>query len=361
MEITVITDIPSPYQVELFDAIAGKTGGLRVLYVRRDDPARWWSSQSLRHHSVFLDDLSEDGEREIVEREGLLVFSFYGHRRVDLMMRRRRNNGKPWCFWGERLGFRHSGPLGRFYRRWKLRTLHRAKVPIWGIGEWAIESYAKEFGDERPYFNVPYFSDLERFATAAQRKDGLQQNCRRVFLYSGSFSERKGVDLLAKVFARVLIDQPESELWLLGDGLLRSQLEEVLSGVTGQVRFLGFKDWGELPDIYAQADILCVPSRHDGWALVVPEGLASGLPVISTDRTGAALDLIEDRENGWIVEAGSETSLEQAVREAVSFDLSRLEEMKRAAVFRANRHNLEKGAERFLAAARESLASGKRQ
>jgi glycosyltransferase involved in cell wall biosynthesis len=63
------------------------------------------------------------------------------------------------------------------------------------------------------------------------------------------------------------------------------------------------------------ADVLCVPSRYDGWGLVVPEGLASGLPVIATDRMGAALEFVENGRNGWLIPAGDGSAV-NAMREA---------------------------------------------
>ena len=44
--------------------------------------------------------------------------------------------------------------------------------------------------------------------------------------------------------------------------------------VADRVQFTGFRDWEDLPAEYGKADVLCVPSLHDGWGLVVPEGLA---------------------------------------------------------------------------------------
>ena len=64
--------------------------------------------------------------------------------------------------------------------------------------------------------------------------------------------------------------------------------------------------------IGAKVAVLCVPSRYDGWGLVVPEGLASGLPTIATGRTGAALDLITTGANGWVVEANQALADEPA-------------------------------------------------
>jgi glycosyltransferase involved in cell wall biosynthesis len=96
---------------------------------------------------------------------------------------------------------------------------------------------------------------------------------------------------------------------------LRDQLSRSAAPLGKRVVFHGFKQWQELPAIYAQSDILCAPSRYDGWGLIVPEGLAAGLLVISTDHAGAALDLITP-DTGWIAEAGSVESLKAALRAA---------------------------------------------
>ena len=113
-------------------------------------------------------------------------------------------------------------------------------------------------------------------------------------------THRKGVDLLARAFKRLAAESPRVRLTIMGEGDLMPRVRHLLAG-TDRVEWLGFKDWDELPDVYSSAHALCVPSRHDGWALVVPEGLASALPTIATDRTGAALDLVRTGHNGWLI------------------------------------------------------------
>jgi glycosyltransferase involved in cell wall biosynthesis len=109
---------------------------------------------------------------------------------------------------------------------------------------------------------------------------------------------------------------------------------------------MGFKDWSELPAEYARADVLCVPSRYDGWGLVVPEGLAAGLPVIATDRTGAALEFVKSGVNGWLIRAGDEEALLTAMREAAL--MPTLSEMSRRARESVSAHTLQSGAMRFV-------------
>ena len=256
-------------------------------------------------------------------------------------------SGGPWCFWGERPGFRVRGWAGRLLRKWKLSKLHATPAPIWGIGNFAIDGYRQEFGARRPYFNLPYFSDLQRFATSER-----ERKQERVFLFSGSLIARKGVDLLAKAFVRLAREVPRVRLKIVGDGELRQSLAQTLRPVSERVEFAGFKDWDELPGEYGAADVLCVPSRYDGWGLVVPEGLAAGLPVIGTDRMGAALEFLETGRNGWLIRAGDGEALLEAMREAAVVPLHEMSQRARMSV---REHTLSHGAERFVSCAVSSV------
>jgi glycosyltransferase involved in cell wall biosynthesis len=118
---------------------------------------------------------------------------------------------------------------------------------------------------------------------------------------------------------------------------------------------VGFVDWQALAPVYASAHILCVPSRHDGWGLVVPEGLAAGLPTISTDRTGAALDLIKPRHNGWLVRAGDADELSRAMIQAATLNEDEWSAMSRRARASVADHSLANGASRLLAGVDRAL------
>ena len=161
---------------------------------------------------------------------------------------------------------------------------------------------------------MPYYSDLARFLSI-RRADKLEGEATR-FLYSGSLSERKGVDVLARAFAKLSKGGAKASLTFLGEGPMEVTLRAETAPVMERVQFLGLKDWHELAPIYAQHDILCAPSRYDGWGLVIPEGLASGMPVIASREMGATRDLLHSG-TGWSVEAGSEGALLEAMRAAV--------------------------------------------
>ena len=337
MRVFVLTDCPSPYQVELFNEIeASGRCALEVGYLRSRDPQRRWRASEIRHEAIELENGGMSRALESVRRADVVVFNYYRHANAQTLIEERSG---PWCFWGERPGFHQPAWAGRLLRKWKLSKLHASPVPIWGIGKFAVDGYRREFGSQRAYFNLPYFSDLERFKTPVR-----EEKCERVFLFSGSLIARKGVDLLVAAFARLAREVSNVRLRIVGDGELRVESD--------RVELVGFRDWHELPGEYAAADVLCVPSRYDGWGLVVPEGLASGLPVIATDRMGAALEFVETGRNGWLIPAGDEEALLSAMREAALVPLG---ELGRGAQESVSGHSLQSGAARFCRFAQETI------
>ncbi|MCA1576075.1 MAG: glycosyltransferase family 4 protein [Acidobacteria bacterium] len=354
MRVFVLTDSPSPYQVEFFNDIESRHPcELQVGYLRRRDPERRWNAQTIRHDAIGLD--SANGvlqrARDAMRSADLVVFNYYRHGHAEELIQQRAAHGGPWCFWGERPGLRQPAWAGRLLRKWKLSKLHASAVPIWGIGEFAVDGYRREFGIGRSYFNLPYFSDLERFGPQISRNNSTE----RVFLFAGSIIERKGVDLLARAFVRLVREGADVKLKIAGEGKLTGTVARILGPVRQRVEFVGFKDWNALPELYASADVLCVPSRYDGWGLVVPEGLASGLPVMATDRMGAGLEFVRTRENGWLIPAGDEDAILGAMREAARLPRADLAQMGERAKESLSDHTLAHGVERFVKYAREAV------
>lgn len=355
MQIFVLTDFPSPYQAEIFNEIA--TSGvaeLHVAYLRGIDPVRQWRAAPIRHHSIVIDAHADAllEARRLVNTSDLVVFNYYLHPHAQELLSERATLKRPWCFWGERPGFRKPEWIGRIVRHWKLRWLHSSPASIWGIGRFAVDRYRSEFGARHKYFNLPYFSDLQRFNNGNNKG-----HSERVFLFSGSLTRRKGADLLSRAFVQLVDEGHNVKLRILGAGNLRQSLERHLHSVNERVEFLGFVDWPDLPHLYSEAHILCVPSRYDGWGLVVPEGLAAGLPVIATDRMGAALEFIETGRNGWLIPAGNQSTLLNAMRQAASLTAEEFSCFSTEARESVRGHTLEDGARRFLEYANEAVAN----
>jgi glycosyltransferase involved in cell wall biosynthesis len=89
------------------------------------------------------------------------------------------------------------------------------------------------------------------------------------------------------------------DLVVLGDGPLRESLNSQLStlNLNGHVHLPGFKPYNELPVYYALANAFVHASTSEQWGLVVNEAIASGLPVIVSERCGCVPELV--RDNGF--------------------------------------------------------------
>ena len=358
MTIVVVTHFPSPYQVELFNEINRQRPGiLRVLYLFRRVSDRRWTGPPISHDYAFLDDKEAAfaATADVATAE-VAVFNYYNDARAAELIRVRAATDRPWCFWGERPGYRFPR-LARLARFGRLAALRNGSQPIWGIGQWAVEEYRKQFGASRPYVNLPYFSCLGRF----QQQLPAFSVDPFTFLFSGALISRKGVDVLARAFVRLAKENARVRLKVMGDGEQAPRLRRMLAS-TDRVEWVGFKDWADLPAVYASAQALCVPSRHDGWGLVVPEGLASGLPTIATNRTGAALDLLRAGQNGWLIDAGDDGALFDAMQQAAALSAVEWTRMRDCARASVAGHTLGAGASRFLEGVAAALnpASGAR-
>ena len=81
----------------------------------------------------------------------------------------------------------------------------------------------------------------------------------------------------------------------------------------GTVVFPGFVQRDQLAAFYALAEALVFPTLSDPWGLVVNEAMACGLPIIATDVAGCTADLVQDRENGYVIPAANVDKLAEAM------------------------------------------------
>jgi len=151
-------------------------------------------------------------------------------------------------------------------------------------------------------------TEVRRQKDEASRKYGLPEN---FFLASARFVEKKNLPRLLGAYSRYRelaakseIGNRKSEIWdlvLLGDGPLRSTLNSQLSTLNlhAHVQMPGFKQYDELPAYYGLAKAFIHASTTEQWGLVVNEAMASGLPVLVSNRCGCATDLVQEGVNGF--------------------------------------------------------------
>ena len=157
---------------------------------------------------------------------------------------------------------------------------------------------------------APYTVDNAFFEDAADRHRERRAEIRSEFgvqddapvvLFVGKLCERKQPEMLLRAFAEVRKKQA-CHLLFAGDGELREQIENLSREMAvPNVRVTGFLNQSEIPRAYACADVFVLPSAFETWGLVVNEAMACGLPVVTTESTGCAVDLVREGLNGFVV------------------------------------------------------------
>lgn len=160
----------------------------------------------------------------------------------------------------------------------------------------------------------------DRIDREAARKKFQAKPGERVFLSVRRLDPRMGLRVLVEAFGKISSRYSESSLWVVGRGAQKEELERMVSGtaIADRVRFPGFVPESDLPDLYAAADCVVMPSLDlEGFGLVTAEAMACGTPVIASNA-GANAEVIGGLDGRLIFESGSVESLAGKLSEILS-------------------------------------------
>jgi glycosyltransferase involved in cell wall biosynthesis len=348
--VAFLSVVPSPYQRDLFRALAARPEvELEVFYLERAAPDSPWPEAPLAPFEKVLPGfwLNLGGARVHLNRHlpdprqfELVVLNTLMSVTAQLLLRGALRRS-PWIFWGEKLA-RKGG-----WHDWLSAPLHRAAA-IAAIGSAAQCDYRARFPGPRS-FCIPYHCDLDPFLAAPRPP---RPNGDVTFLMCGQMIARKGVDLLIEAFTR--IDQ--SRLLLVGrEAELPGLLASLSPDVRKRIEYAGFQPPEKLPELFARADVFVLPSRYDGWGVVVNQALGAGLPIICSDAVGAAHDLVDDEVNGMKFPCGDVVALTRMMQRLID-QPELIERWGRASRAKAPAWRPEAGAAKWIAAFGEVLA-----
>ena len=142
----------------------------------------------------------------------------------------------------------------------------------------------------------------------------------QLVVYAGRHIPEKRVPALVRAFARVRAARPELRLEIFGDGPDRPEVERTVveEGVSEGVVLRGFVERDEVEGALARALCLVLPSRREGYGLVVVEAAARGTPsVVVAGEDNAATELVSEGENGAIAASDSPEDLAAAILRVV--------------------------------------------
>lgn len=308
MKVVCISIVPSPYQRDLFKSLSEKAD-ITVFYLEAESPDSPWPKKPLESFESILPGtyLSFRGMRFFINWKipdlkdaDFVILNGYMGTLFQWLLRVKSNK---FIFWGEQLSDQPPGLKGKIHH-WLSNVLKNC-VAIVAIGTRAKAKYESRFTNV-PVFNIPYYCSLESFQKLPLKMKGQQLN----LLFCGQMIYRKGLDVLLKAFG-LLSNQYNVVLHLVGR---EADLSEMMSTILDaesrrKVIYHGFQAPEKLPEFFNRADVFILPSRYDGWGVVINQALGAGLPIICSDQVGAGLDLIDEGKNGYRFRSGDAEDL----------------------------------------------------
>lgn len=186
--------------------------------------------------------------------------------------------------------------------------------------------YLYYYGGKKKNYTYPFTSvwgkDLVKHALSKDERQmqkwKLGINYESMIISVGSCIYRKGYDVLLNA---VRYFDPSVGVFLIGgketDDQLNSLKKYVVDNHLNQVHFIPFLGKEALRDYYLAADVFVLPTREDIWGLVINEAMACGLPVVTTNRCIAGLEMVQDGVNGFLVKTDDTNMLHDAIEKII--------------------------------------------
>lgn len=178
--------------------------------------------------------------------------------------------------------------------------ISRRMSGVFAISSRAVAQYIDSGVSKRKIFPFGYFVPSNNHVSSGLREVNPPRSSLRI-VFVGALIARKGLDLLIEAVKKsevpVFLD-----VYGAGDPALFD-----FDG--GKVRYCGTIPFGEAQEVIVNYDFLVLPSRYDGWGVVVNEALCAGVPVICSDQVGAAV-IVENFGAGAVFKSGESKALE---------------------------------------------------
>ncbi len=170
--------------------------------------------------------------------------------------------------------------------------------------------------------------DTEKFYPLEQQimreKLGLNKT-EKVLITVGGLVERKGFHRVLEIMPQLIKKSPELKYLIVGgpsaEGDWTEKLQRMVKELKLQnyVQFLGTMPPAQLKEVLSASDVFILSTRNEGWANVILEAMACGIPVVATDVGGNA-EVINNEDIGSIVPFGDKQQLKESIEISLKKD-----------------------------------------
>lgn len=351
MKVLWLTNIPSPYRVEFFSML-GQKCDLTVVFEKNSSNERDESWKEYRFHNfkgIVLRGIKTGTDQAFapsiikylsMEYDAIIVSNFLtptGLFAIGYL------KAKHISYYLESDGgfYSKTNSLVGIIKKF---GISKAKG-YFSTGREHDKYYIGNGAESKRLIRYPFSSvrncDLLKRALNADEKRYLRRKLgiptdKKIIISVGQFIHRKGFDILLKAVHELNVDT-----YIIGG----TPSQDYLELADKNVRFLPFMKKEEVFQWFTAADIFVLPTRYDIWGLVVGEAMACGLPVITTNRCLAGLEMVQEGTNGYLVDIENVEQLKEKIEIALS---GNLDDMSDKSIAVAKEYTLEKMVDRHI-------------
>lgn len=325
MKVLFLTNIPAPYRVEFFNEL-GKLCDLTVLYEldKATDRNKEWKAKSTnKFKEVFMNGLKVGSDRGICfsvlkylkdKTYDAIIIGGYSTPTGMLAIEFLKLNNRPFFLNCDGGIIKNDNKVKFLIKRHFIKSANYWLSTGKNTNEYLINYGAKE----NKIFLYPFTSIQKNEILDAPLsehekmilKDKLKINEKKVIISVGQFIYRKGFDILINS----MLELPkEYGVYIIGGKPTYEYLKLKEEYNLKNLHFIEFKTKDKLREFYKVADLFVLATREDIWGLVINEAMAHGLPVITTNKCIAGLELINNGENGFIVPVNNTKELSMKI------------------------------------------------
>ena len=202
-------------------------------------------------------------------------------------------------FRGDSVSLSSSTGLKSFIRRVFLKWVYSHVDLAFYVGEHNKNYFIENGLDSDQLVLASHAVDNDRFNNSPISNDELGQFRSSlgfsendfVVLFAGKLEPRKNPFYLKEIWEN--ITSANVKLLFVGNGRLEHELKAVCKN-DDRIQFLDFQNQTQMPKLYQSCNALILPSVSETWGLTINEAMASGIPVLASEKCGGAIDLIQD-------------------------------------------------------------------
>jgi glycosyltransferase involved in cell wall biosynthesis len=320
MKIVLLTNIPAPYRLPIYQKIAQKYGqNFIVIFSAKSESNRMWNLENFKFQHIFLKEnikAKKDGfnyvhnnidvlhhlkdfNPDVIITTGFNPTHLYAWLYSVILRKKHIPMTDGWLESEKNLSFIH-----KFVRKVIFKTSHA----FIGASKNSLNLYKSYEVNKNRLFQSHLCIDNKRFENNKLFKDREYD-----LMFSGHIAEHKLPLFFEEVAEKISKSVGSLKVLILGDGPLKEEFFGQFEKASINYHYAGFVTQEELPKYYSNSKLFLFTTKMDAWGIVVNEALASGTPVITTKYAGVVNDLLINQLNGFVLDIDSDKWSKQII------------------------------------------------